>query len=218
MIKEIVKGASSRETCVSKHNHVSLIRSATGDFYIWKKMKSEELFQHEKEVLEILYNHGVAVPRIIESGDRELLLEYIEGTLFIDEFEKMESRISDEKEIQNCIEKLLEWLTQFYKAMEEVYGVTMTLQDVNFRNYILHNNQVYGIDFERCAQGEVADDLGKIAAFALMYEPRETKWKKQFVQCFTDMCVKTMDVSLVQIEEAFEKELLEICRRRGIEL
>ena len=236
MIIELLKDNCIVANCISKRNEVMLVKDENGDLYILKKMSQIQEQKYELELLQLLHENGVAVPRIIEVWENYILMEYIEGDLLLEVYEKTELLETHAEEktdnsigegLFNCgnkinqemssliIEILFDWLEKFYQATRKYYGKQWILNDVNFRNFIIQEKKIYGIDMELCGPGVIEDDLGKMAAFAENYIPSNTEWKQGFVKLFIDSGIERFHVDRDSVELFYRKELNEIRKRRG---
>ena len=195
----------------SKRNKVMRIVKEDGT-YIVKKFENKENYIREKEILNILKNAKVKVPSIIKLEQNSLYLEDLGGITFLDWYE--------ESEKQNTLDismifKLSSWIKSFYEAVLEFYSEQIVLYDVNFKNFIISNEEIYGIDFEQTQAGSIAADLGKLTAFALTYDPAMTEWKINFRNIFIDILSKELSIKTEIIIAEEKKELSAIERRRG---
>lgn len=195
----------------SKRNNVFRIVEDEGT-YILKKFESQENYTREKEVLGILKKAGLNVPSIIKAEDNHLYLEDLGQVTFLDWYEKEEKNNSLD---YSMIYKLCAWLKDFYSAVFEFYEKQFILYDVNFRNFILKDNKVYGIDFEQVRSGHINEDAGKLAAFALTYDPPMTGWKNNFRNIFIEIFAEKLNVEKERIIEEEVKELKAMEKRRS---
>ena len=60
------------------------------------------------------------------------------------------------------------------------------------------------VDFEDVQPGNPEEDLGEIAAFALMYRPENTPWKQQLVKYWLSISAELFNVEM----EALTREML----------
>ena len=64
------------------------------------------------------------------------------------------------------LEQLAAWFVNCYRILDDFYGYSIALNDVNLRNFIAAE-RIYGLDFEDCRAGTKVEDMGKFCAFAL---------------------------------------------------
>lgn len=198
---------------ISKRNEVYRIYD-DDKTYISKIFTSFDTFHKEKEILSIMKKEGANVPYIIKSSQNKILMEDLGEETLLNWYENLEKQNSNE---YNCmLVKLCAWLKKFYNITFTHYNEQFVLQDVNFRNFIIKNNEIYGIDFEQSCPGNIETDAGKLTAYALTYEPYMTKWKIDFRNKFIDILSKelNLDKNLILIEE--KKEIKSIEKRRKI--
>lgn len=198
---------------ISKRNEVYRIYD-DDKTYISKIFTSFDTFHKEKEILSIMKKEGANVPYIIKSSQNKILMEDLGEETLLDWYENLEKQNSNE---YDCILlKLCAWLKKFYNISFAHYNEQFILRDVNFRNFIIKNNEIYGIDFEQSCPGKIETDAGKLTAYALTYEPYMTKWKIDFRNKFIDILSKelNLDKNLILIEE--KNEIKSIEKRRKI--
>ena len=73
----------------SKRNDVFLAEDENGRFVI-KRYAKAEAAAAEKAVYDLLSGGKVRIPKILSSGEHELMLEYIEGVTFTELLESQE--------------------------------------------------------------------------------------------------------------------------------
>ncbi len=196
---------------ISKRNNV--LRIVEDDrTYIAKKFENKENYIREKEILNILINAKINVPSIIKAEQNSLYLEDLGGITFLDWYEELEKQNTLDI---SMIYKLSSWIKSFYEAISECYNEQIVLYDVNFKNFIIVNDEIYGIDFEQSQEGNIAEDLGKLSAFALTYDPSMTEWKINFRNIFVDILSKELNIKKEIIIAEEKKELSAIEKRRG---
>ncbi len=198
----------------SKRNSVYRIVTDNGT-YISKKFNSIEDYNKEKEILNILTGAGVRVPSIISSQNNSLYMKDLGDFTLLRWYEEQEKNNTlDEK----LLYKLSFWLRDFYKAVYNHYNEEIILHDINFRNFIIFESEIYGIDFEQVRQGSICEDIGRFSAYALTYHPVMTRWKINFRNKFIDILSKELKIKKENIVAEENKELLAIEKRRGISL
>ncbi|MFI3237457.1 MAG: hypothetical protein R3Y47_05430 [Lachnospiraceae bacterium] len=201
---------------MSKRNSVMLIER-DGMRMILKEIKEEEAFTCEKTQLELLHKGGVRVPTIQYCEGLSLGLSYLEGETLLDHYLQLETEGASE-EVVDVIDSLLDWFEGFYRINKALDGSQMIKSDMNFRNFLLVHGEVYGIDFEQVKIGEIEEDIGRMAAFALMYDPIETEFKKMFVHKFIVSSIERLSLSEDKVRQYYEDELSAMKIRRAKKL
>ncbi len=205
----------------SKRNQVERV-SIGNEQCIRKTMQNNQVLEYEQGILEQLQAAGVDVPRIIRVNKekRELFLEYIDGTLLLDWFEQCEESYENgsvceaQQEMTVVIEQWIKWLDSFYQVGQSKEAQRIVC-DVNFRNFILQEAGMYGIDFELCKMGTIEEDVAKIAAFGIMYTPEHTLFKKLFVNTFIEKSLAKWGLDDILIHQYYQDELAMIKKRRS---
>ena len=195
------------------HSQADLLDNQDGGRYVLKIFRTAEM-ENELRWLRGLHNAGVSVPKIYYSDENVLLEEYI-GPTFYEAFTQAEDKQLEVSAQKPIILALCDWLRSFY-AYARNGDQQWTMGDVNLRNFLVKNNQVYGIDFEDCRIGCIAEDVGKICAFALTYQPAFTEWKRQFVRQLMEVLTTGLGLDSAQVQSETMKELKAISERRGL--
>lgn len=198
----------------SKRNQVE--RIITSDLtFINKTFYSKENLIKEREILILLKSSGVNVPAIIDLNENSLMLEDLGDLTFLRWYENAEKQ--NLCEYEEMIMKLCIWLKSFYSSSYAYFNKSYILNDVNFRNFLIKDNEVYGIDFELVESGSIETDVGKMLAYALTYNPVMTKWKIKFHDIFVNLLSYELHLDKNLIIEEKCKELELIKKRRKIQ-
>lgn len=198
----------------SRVNSVFLIESLSNinqQFILKDFGNNYERIQAELNGIKVFENIS---PKIYYSDSRYLVHEYIPGATFLSCFEDAEKTDSDPGEL---ITHLIEFLKSAYDS-----APGYVLGDINFNNFIIRENSqqdtctlpISFIDFESVKPGEIEEDLGRIIAFALTYDPPFTEWKQRFVEKFIDTTVMLMNLSEEKISSYKELEFSAMKYRR----
>jgi hypothetical protein len=218
-----IKSYQFKDRFYSKKNQVSLIRfvDIMGRNWEWVVKKyniSQDSLNREVEILNTLYKEGLSVPRLIYRGDDYLIMEYVSGKTLLEFIEEKEMETQNNTiqfEVLKAIENLAHWLKKYYKILDKAYGKNLIVGDVNFRNFIV-GDKIYGVDFENYRRGRVEEDIGKLCAFALTYNPPFTTWKCILVDSLKEIMSEILEVSIDAITIEMVKELDEIIKRRNM--
>ncbi|MBP1925814.1 hypothetical protein J2Z76_001675 [Sedimentibacter acidaminivorans] len=196
---------------LSKRNDV--YRIIDGDKkYISKTFMNISDMRKEEDFLILLKNQNINVPNIISKENNTLELEDLGDLTLLDWYEQIE--VDNSCDYKNIIIKLCMWLKKFYDVTFNYYKKRIIISDVNFRNFIIKNGEIYGIDFEQSCEGKIESDLGKLVAYALTYNPIMTEWKLRFADELINMLEIELKVNKKLIIEEKEKELKKIIERR----
>jgi tRNA A-37 threonylcarbamoyl transferase component Bud32 len=193
----------------SKRNDVYLIKDQSENEYVMKKFKCPEDMKKELEMLILLKERNINVPKVILWHDNTIIMEFIKGKTLLEIFEEYEKENVAPQEI---IEELYDWLVDFYALFKQDSNTSVIFGDVNFSNFIVAD-KIYGIDFEMCSHGEIEQDIGRLCAFALSYSPEFTDWKINFARAMDKYFVKKMRLNPMKVKLAMEEKFAQ----RGIE-
>lgn len=198
MAEQILESYKSRRNCAQ------LIQTPAGRF-VRKTFAEESSFQKELQIYELLHSKKIACARVIEAGNKTLLLSQLPGKNLVDCLQQQEQL---GKPIWSVWEKLVQWMTAFHKET----GLAMT--DVNLRNFIYDEteNMLYGLDFEECEVCDMLISAAGVAAFIRTYAPENTPLKQEISQyvlnMFASNCRMEVD-ALARESERQERKLLE---------
>lgn len=191
----------------SRRNQVYRIQARLSDSssldFVYKVYVSGDI-EKEYDFLNRLKGHNV--PAVLAKGKKALCLSYVGGQLLI---EKLEETERDDEPFTPFLDKLIDFLARFYEALPGfVYG------DINLRNFIIAHEDLYGIDLEQAREGSIASDIGRTAAYLLMYDPACTPYKKSITDYFIDTGVKRFSISKEDVLNCMNRELDTMQARR----
>ncbi|MCR3955238.1 MAG: hypothetical protein NUK57_03010 [Gudongella sp.] len=196
---------------VSKRNRVLRI-IGNGGSSIRKEFKVMKRFSAETGMLKLLKNEGIRVPDILEVGPDYLLLEDLGDETLLAWLERSENQ--NLKNYEFMVEEMAEFLKDFYRATQAVFNETMIMNDMNFRNFIIHEDRIYRVDLEQISKGEIEADIGRLLAFATTYDPPKTDWKIQFRNSLLEKILKVMDLDRKLVQRWEIEEYKDIEDRR----
>lgn len=189
----------------SKRNEVLLAEDENGRFVI-KRYARAEAAAAEKAVYNLLSGGKVRIPKLLSSGEHELMLEYVDGVSFT---ELLESQESAESVDFAPWEELVKWLCLFNKETGLAPG------DCNLRNFILDaQGRVCGIDFEQCREGSLASMAGAVCAFVELYDPQETPLKMSVSHFLQEVFSENAGISAQKLAEETERRRRMLAERR----
>lgn len=204
---------------VSKKNKVWLIDYFTKDSEkkcIVKCFNGYNLCNKEYIYLNNLKIKGIKVPDVYYVGIDYIVEEFLDGILLLDYINNMEN--TGDYRFIDLFDMLFMWFNEFYNYTEKIMSKRIILKDINFRNFIIKDDSIYGFDFEDCTIGKIEEDIGKIAAFSLTYYPIFTNWKIEFVKSFIEYFYNKLHLSKTDVMVEMNKELEKIGKRRNIKI
>ena len=172
----------------SRKNSVFLVERSGWRMVL--KMYASDRMDNEAAALRSSRKAGIAVPEVIEAGDRALLLELVPGRAVNDYLESpdMEQKVLD----------VAGWLAGFHRAFRSGDEV-LVKSDAIFKNFIVFD-RVYGIDFEMSHRGTPEEDVGEALAYLLDTDPMFTEEKIALGNKFIDLYEKRSGITLEDIE------------------
>lgn len=189
----------------SKRNAVLLAEDETGRFVI-KRYAGAEDAAAEKAVYDLLSGSKVRIPRLLSSGEHELMLEYVDGVTFTELLERQERAESVDFAPWETVVK---WLCLFNKETGLAPG------DCNLRNFILDaQGQVCGIDFEQCQESGILEAASAVCAFVELYNPQETPLKMSVSHFLQEKFSEIAGISAQELAEQTACQKSAIISRR----
>lgn len=223
MISSELSGYKIEKNFTSKKNNVYLLKTkktgGTNEYLVYKKYSCPRRMQKEIEMLSLLKEEGLPVPRILTTGEDYIGLEYLQGTLLLDHYcylENAQGSLSQSPDESSYIfiYELLSWFKKFYQVTGKITGTTIIMGDVNLRNFIL-KEVIYGIDFEESRESSIAEEIGSLCAFALTYDPAFTPWKTALVSEMQRIFAEELNLDMELLKKETSGQLSFLARIRG---
>lgn len=192
----------SKSSFKSRRNDVRLTNGA-----VEKRYRAGACAHIEAAKLRALRQAGVRVPIVLGDEADVLRLSYIEGETLPDLLEAFEQ---DGRPPEPAARALADWLIRFYRAAApgEIRG------DVNGRNFIYEDGAWWGVDFEETLTGRAEQDVGRLIAFILTYDPPDTAVKRRFSSAFKFAMMAAMPLDAAEIDRQYAREIEAMRDRR----
>jgi tRNA A-37 threonylcarbamoyl transferase component Bud32 len=199
----------------SKKNSVFLVKN-NGNFMVLKKFKTLAHYNKEKEFYEILQIENIPLPSVIDINPHEktILYEYLEAKNGVDLIESFEEANNKEDCVAFLI-KIYEWLKAFH-LVPYIKDHNLCFYDLNFRNFLLYKNNIYGIDLESIDEGSLTFDMGKMLAMYLNYDEVKSDFKLRVFKSFKEYLIKDNQIASKRLDHIIKKEEKAIKMRRQI--
>ncbi|MGY5881375.1 MAG: hypothetical protein RTV31_14075 [Candidatus Thorarchaeota archaeon] len=202
-----------------KNTVISLTISSTGTkiHTVVAKMFIADRFSNELFILKTSWAQDLAVPRVLEARDGVILMDFIPGEPFVD-------RINRTFE-PHLIDKLAEWYYNYHKVHGQIKG------DPRLRNFIVHDDQIFGVDFEEAREDLWMVDIAGVCASLLdtnpIFDPRKRALSWRFLEKYlsfypvrpggetvnTDFITVIADTLKQTSQWREDKEILELSER-----
>jgi len=114
-------------------------------------------FEIELRILQSSWEKSLAVPEVFRAEKGVILMDFISGNLLVD--------ILNQSFNPDFVDMLAEWYYNYHSALKIIKG------DPRLRNFIHHNGQIYGVDFEESRSDDWMLDIGGTAASLLDTNP-----------------------------------------------
>ncbi|MHA2359491.1 MAG: RIO1 family regulatory kinase/ATPase domain-containing protein [Candidatus Thorarchaeota archaeon] len=160
LLDEFGENASleSVERLKSKKNIVVHLKIQAGKpIDVVAKLFVVEKFDIELRILKSSWEKGLAVPKVIDADKGVILMDFISGNLLVDSL--------NQSFRPEFVDMLAEWYYNYHSAHDMIKG------DPRLRNFIHHNGQIYGVDFEESRSADWMLDIGGTAASLLDTNP-----------------------------------------------
>lgn len=160
-------------------------------------------FENEVSILKSSWSHGLAVPKVLEAQDNVILMSFIPGETFVD-------RINHTFE-PNLIDNLAKWYYNYHSVHEQIKG------DPRLRNFICHDDQIFGVDFEESGSGPWMLDIAGVSASLLDTNPvfdlrkRVLSWR--LLESYLSLFGKKRDAST---DKEFISTLADILKQTSV--
>ena len=167
-IESVSRLKSKKNTVISLKIHPKGVEPIT----LVAKMFIAGRFKNELSILRLSWSHGLAVPNVLEARDDVIVMSFISGETLVD-------RINRTFET-HLIDKLAEWYYKYHRVHEQIKG------DPRLRNFIVHKDQIFGVDFEESRKDFWMVDIAGVCASLLdtnpIYDPRKRKLSWRFLE------------------------------------
>jgi len=196
----------------SRQNIVYLAKEDTvkGEKLFVYKYHQADSADKEVKILNELYAKKVRVPRIIRSEENLIVLEYIAGDTLLERIEYLEAnKMSAEKEIMWAVD----FFETFYRAFKN-----KIIFDINFCNFLICDQKIWGVDFEDVRDGIIETDMGRFIAFLLTYQPLYTDWKLDLMTRFFTVVEERFVIDKHKIQRVITDEFSMMEKRRGLKV
>jgi tRNA A-37 threonylcarbamoyl transferase component Bud32 len=163
------------------------------------KLYDNDRCPYERSVLKVARDEGIAVPELIETGERALLMEYVEGPLANDHL--------DWPDLWDVVLDIASWLALFHRTFS--FGDQVLIKsDMNFKNFIT-GDRLYGLDFELSRRGRAEEDIGDAVAYLLSTYPLFTDEKFEMSLSFMELYEEESGIRLGDIDTFVASSLRE---------
>ena len=192
----------------SKRNKV-LLRGGI----VEKHLVSDGAATLEADALVCLFAAGTAVPELIAREGSVIKMRYIAGETLPDVLVRLE-KTEDESALERAADEIIRWLGNFYMAVD--YENTKVIRgDVNGRNFLFDGERCWSVDFEEHATGVKEQDIGRLIAYILTYDPPNTAVKTAFADRLLSMAAQTLGSDMTETIHYRDLELEAMHIRRS---
>ena len=192
----------------SKRNAV-LLR----DGIVEKHFNSAEAAALEALALQNLQAAGLNVPKVYALDGSVLKMQYLAGETLPDLIERWEG-CSAAADIEAIAAAIIDWFAKFYNAVA-TDKTTEIRGDVNGRNFLFNAGHCWGVDFEEKVYGTKEQDIGRLIAFIVTYNPPGTQIKTQLASAVLHKAKQVLDIDEQEILRWRDSELLAMQQRRA---
>jgi tRNA A-37 threonylcarbamoyl transferase component Bud32 len=199
VIESVMRLKSKKNTVVSLKITPKRLETTT----LVAKMFIAGRFENELSILKSSWSHGLAVPEVLEAKDNVILMNFIPGETFVD-------RINRTFE-PHLIDKLAKWYYNYHTAHKQIKG------DPRLRNFIYHDDQIFGVDFEESCLGLWMLDIAGVSASLLdtnpIFDQRKRVLSWRFLESYLSLIGKERDES---VDKEFISTLADILKQTSV--
>ncbi|MDD3863815.1 MAG: NTP transferase domain-containing protein [Eubacteriales bacterium] len=175
---------------------------------VTKQFTSAEDCAAEKEIYDQLAGSGLSTA-LLQADENRIVTEYADGPLL---FNELEAGLRDPDRQSELFDLFFKWSAQFYRRTGLVLG------DSSFRNFILRDGHLCGVDFESCRQGVPAEDLAWQAAMLATLRPPFAPERIRCARRFLARAPESIYGEPGEILSFLPKAFRMICDRRKVSL
>lgn len=197
----------------SKKNTVVLILNDKDSFIVKVFHPSNrKSMQRETQILSVLpsnINHPMIYQ--IDYENNLVKMEYINGENLCDFLHNTKISIDRKNKV---IDQLARWFASFHQLYKS--NKTVLLKgDAHIRNFIVSNEQIFGVDFEESKNGKTSIDIADCCASILLTSPiftdEKLNWCKQLITIYQNSVPWVLD----DIEQELDNSLKNVINRRN---
>jgi tRNA A-37 threonylcarbamoyl transferase component Bud32 len=198
---------------ISKKNNVYLVNNGTKNI-IKKTFNSKDNYLKEKYYYNLLRNYSIKIPSVLAYNDESLIMiiEFLSENTVLDKLEILEKE-NNEYEALILLKKIFAWINIFH-SIPEISSNNLAFCDLSLRNFMLKDDEVYGIDFESIDIGSLLEDTAKLIAMYLNYEKKYSQFKNNAVSDFKKYLSISYNFDIKELESTIEHEIDIIEKRR----
>lgn len=209
----IHKNRINEEILPGKKNQV-IRRTSEYEDVVLKKFSDPARFQRENDMIDLLQDSGLLMPRRLNYDWEDLTItySYVDGEPVVELIED-----ADQGKVMAIFTKICHWLVRFYSITRQNTGVQYILGDIHLRNFIYQQagDQLYGLDFEECRPGRMESDVARLWVFILNYQPPFTERKKVLATLVKETLFAALPLDEELFQQETERETEELIKRRG---
>ena len=195
-----------KEKLESRQNKVYKIE-VDGEIIIEKDFSGFDRLRRELEIRKALEDAGHNVPSLIKTDGMKVYYEFLQDDTLL--------TLLENECIEEAAEKLALWLSRFYEITQKEYGGKMILGDIHLRNFIYHNDEIFGLDFEECMPGEIEQDIARLCAYIVTYSEPFSDYKILVAASFFNAICDLTAVNTDTFNDWLNKSFDDISSRRN---
>jgi tRNA A-37 threonylcarbamoyl transferase component Bud32 len=195
----------------SKRNNVYLVEF-NGELAIEKGFNDTKSYIIEKKFYINLDKKNINCPNLLDfsDGKEALWLSYIPGKTALELIEKYEKEGSVNIATE-LLKKIINWLFLFHSSFPK-----SIIFDVSLSNFILIDDEIFGIDFEQIRVGNQKKDIIKLVTMFSYYHPENSRFKQKIELKIKKFLMSKGIFSEKEISTLMEDEVKLILQRRKL--
>lgn len=219
----------------SKKNQIYLIKKAL-PYEIIKVFADQDSFERELYLYKMFskkdIQYQIRSAQLIDFNPtkKTIRLTYLEGDTLLTALENAE-KDEDLALAKQLIIELIGWLQSFDQLLQDNLTGTdlnklgidqehlyskqvISLNDLNFRNFIIIDDQIFGLDFEQIELTNQITQYATLLAYMLLYNPIASNFKVQLLEEIIIMLASNQDINQDQLLTEIAEQLQIINERR----
>ncbi len=222
---------------IENRDNLEIVKKFSDKEYYKKELIIFNILQKQKEYSGEYIDCIYKIPQLLDFNEEELLIryQYIDGDTLLNSFEKYEEKNDIEAGIK-LLNSLFQWIKKFQYALTKEENIdvlslininldssiifkgleAVSLVDINFKNFIIKGNFLYGFDFENVSIEKKINDYARSLAYMMLYNPVGTEYKKAILPYLLDNLEELTNIQTDEIYKCYINEITKIEKRRSL--
>lgn len=175
---------------------------------VLKIFSQKQRMDRELEVKDILKKYRMKTPDVLNVFSSAVVYQMIDAPNVLSLLDWGEEANISPREVGKWLIKICNYLLEYNQVTGLILG------DSNLRNFLLFDNEIWGIDFEVSKRGGVEEDIGRLIAFIITYDPKFSKVKLCACRLLMNEIKQWPNLCISSVIHYYLLEISNICVRR----